>query len=91
VVSLSCPIGVEALPRREAEPLVAAYERGAAPLPTCFEAWGARSTRPGPDDIDRVLDAGFIGVSLPAGAYAVQEGGVLERHSVSYTEELYPL
>jgi hypothetical protein len=51
-------------------------------------------------DIHRVLHVGEEpAVTLHAyspplwrmGAYAVQEGGVLERHSVSYAEELYPL
>jgi predicted TIM-barrel fold metal-dependent hydrolase len=69
VVSLSCPIGVESLPRREAEPLLDAYEQGVAELPPCFEAWGAIALEEaGPEDVDRVLDAGFVGVSLPASA-----------------------
>jgi 6-methylsalicylate decarboxylase len=69
VVSLSCPIGVESLPRREAEPLLAAYELGISELPPCFEAWGAIAVEaPDPDDVDRLLDKGFVGLSMPAGA-----------------------
>lgn len=69
IVSLSCPIGVESLPRREAEPLLSAYERGVSELPRCFEAWGAIALEEAsPGDVDRVLDAGFVGLSLPAGA-----------------------
>jgi predicted TIM-barrel fold metal-dependent hydrolase len=71
VVSLSGPIGVESLPRREAEPLLEAYEAGVTELPSRFAAWGAIALeKAGPDDVDRVLDAGFVGVSLPAGALA---------------------
>jgi Cysteine dioxygenase type I len=51
-------------------------------------------------DIHRVLHAGTVpAITLHAyspplwrmGAYAVNEGGVLARHSVSYAEELRPL
>jgi 6-methylsalicylate decarboxylase len=69
LVSMSCPIGIESLPRREAEPLLDAYERGMTELPRCFGAWGPIALDDaGPADVDRVLDAGFAGVSLPAGA-----------------------
>jgi hypothetical protein len=63
------PDGVESLPRRGAELLLEAYEQGVAQLPPCFEAWGAIALEEaGPEDVGGVLDAGFVGVSLPAGA-----------------------
>jgi 6-methylsalicylate decarboxylase len=69
IVAPSCPIGAESLPRREAEQLLSAYERGVSELPPCFEAWGAIALEGAtPDDVVRVLDAGFVGLSLPAGA-----------------------
>jgi 6-methylsalicylate decarboxylase len=69
IVSLSCAIGVESLARLEAERVLAAYERGMLELPPCFEAWGAIPLEgAGADDVDRVLDAGFVGLSLPAGS-----------------------
>jgi hypothetical protein len=85
VVSLSCPIGIESLPRVEAEPLLDAYEAGVTALPPCFEAWGAIALEhAGPADVDRVLDAGFVGLSMPAGAFSTprhveQLAPVLER------------
>jgi predicted TIM-barrel fold metal-dependent hydrolase len=85
VVSLSCPIGIESLPRAEAEPLLAAYEQGVAELPSDFAAWGAIALEEAePADVDRVLDAGFVGLSLPAGALSTpceidQLGSVLGR------------
>jgi 6-methylsalicylate decarboxylase len=41
VVAPSTPLGVEALPAAEAEPLLAAYHAGAAALPARFRAWAA--------------------------------------------------
>src|SRR3954453_10125791 len=71
VVSFSSPTGVESLPREEPEPILAAYERGVAQLPPSFDAWGALPLDPFDGaDVDRVLDAGFRGLSLPAGALA---------------------
>ena len=69
------------------EPSVRTYSAG--------EAFGFASS-----DIHRVLHAGTApAVTLHAyspplwrmGAYAVSDGGVLARHSVSYAEELRPL
>ena len=69
VVSLSSAMGIESLRRHDAEPVLAAYERGMSDLPPCFEAWGAIALEGATaDDVDRLLDGGFVGLSLPAGS-----------------------
>lgn len=75
LVCLSSPIGIEALPRSEASPLLAAYHEGVLGLDEPFGAWGALMLD-GPDaaDVDELLDRGCVGVSLPAGALASVEG-----------------
>src|SRR4051812_33023780 len=71
VGSFSSPTGVESLPRAEAGPILAAYERGIGELPRSFRAWGALALDElDPTEVERVLDAGFVGLSLPAGALA---------------------
>lgn len=71
VVALSSPIGVEALPRREAAVLIGAYLAGVAELPEEFLAWGPVALdRLDPDDVDRLVDRGCVGISLPAPALA---------------------
>jgi predicted TIM-barrel fold metal-dependent hydrolase len=69
LVCLSSPIGIEALPRDEAQELLDAYHEGALALPREFGVWGAVALeRNDPEDVDRLLDRGCIGISLPAGA-----------------------
>jgi 6-methylsalicylate decarboxylase len=69
LVCLSSPLGIEALPREEALPLIDAYEEGVSDLPEGFRAWGAIALDGlDPDDVDDKLDRGFVGVSLPAEA-----------------------
>ena len=71
LIALSSPVGIEALPRSEAEEVIAAYALGASELPAAFRAWGSMPLdHPDPDDVDMVVDAGFIGLSLPADALA---------------------
>ena len=71
LVCLSSPIGIEALPRDEAQELLDAYHEGAFALPEEFGVWGAVALeRIDPDDVDRLLDRGCLGISLPAGALA---------------------
>jgi hypothetical protein len=75
LVCLSSPLGIESLPRSEAEPLLEAYHRGVAELPAAFGAWGAVAIdAPDPADVDALLDDGFVGVSLPAAALADPSG-----------------
>ncbi len=84
VIAISSPIGVEALPRAEAEPLVEAYLDGVEALPSEFAAWGPIvPDQASAADVDALLARGCVGVSLPAGALAGPErlgqlGHVLE-------------
>jgi hypothetical protein len=71
LVSLSSAIGVEALPREEAQALIEAHLEGVLTLPDGFAPWGPIALdRIEPDDVDRLLVRGCIGVALPAGALA---------------------
>ncbi len=85
VVALSSPIGVEALPREEADGLIEAYLRGVAGLGPEFAAWGPVALdRPNPADVDARIARGCVGISLPAaaldGAEALEQiGPVLDR------------
>jgi 6-methylsalicylate decarboxylase len=85
VIAISSPIGIESLPRDEALELIEAHLHGVAALPDCFSAWGPIALdRPDPDEVDRRLEDGCVGISLPAGALAGPDrlcelGSVLER------------
>lgn len=71
LLCLSSPLGIESLPRAQALPLLDAYHEGALTLGDPFGVWGAIALdRPDPADVDRALDRGCIGISLPAGALA---------------------
>jgi predicted TIM-barrel fold metal-dependent hydrolase len=71
LVALSSAIGVEALPRGQACELIDAHLAGALTLPGGFAAWGPVALeRPDPDDVDRLLARGCVGVALPAQALA---------------------
>jgi hypothetical protein len=68
-VSLSSPLGIELLPRAGAVELIDAYHEGALALGEPFGVWGALTLNQlDPDDVDRALDRGCVGISLPAGA-----------------------
>jgi 6-methylsalicylate decarboxylase len=74
LVCLSSPLGIEWLPRSQARALIDAYHEGALALGDPFGVWGAVALeRPDPDDVDRVLARGCVGLSLPAGALASVE------------------
>lgn len=81
----SSPIGIEALPADEALELIEAHLAGVESLPGAFAVWGPVALNSdGPDQVDRVLERGCVGVSLPAGALAgadalEQVGPILER------------
>jgi 6-methylsalicylate decarboxylase len=76
LISLSSVLGVEALPADEGAELLDAWDSGARELPSRFGHWGAVSLHHAdPEAVDRALDGGAAGISLPAGALA-GAGGV---------------
>jgi predicted TIM-barrel fold metal-dependent hydrolase len=78
LVSLSSAIGVEALPRAEAAPLLDAWADSVRDLPAPFRAWAAVSVAdPDPGELEARLDQGASGLTLPAGELGTPEG--LER------------
>jgi hypothetical protein len=69
LVSLSSPLGIEYLPAAEAAPLLAAYHDGARELPEQFGVWAATALDdPDPKALSAALDAGCVGLQLPATA-----------------------
>jgi len=74
LVCLSSPLGIEWLPREQSLDLIDAFHEGALALEGPFGVWGAIALdRVDPDDVDRALARGCVGVSLPAGALASVE------------------
>jgi predicted TIM-barrel fold metal-dependent hydrolase len=68
-VALSSPLGIEALPPREARPLLDAWHESAAVFPRELRAWAAPCLAdPDPPELSALLDAGFVGMCLPAEA-----------------------
>ncbi len=68
LLCLSSPLGIESLPREQSLPLIDAYHDGVLSLDGPFGVWGAIALdRPDPDDVDRVIGRGCVGLSLPAG------------------------
>ncbi len=69
LICLSSPLGIESLPREQSQPLIDAYHDGALALGEPFGVWGAIALdRADPADVDRALQRGCAGISLPAGA-----------------------
>jgi hypothetical protein len=69
LVAPSTPLGIEALPAGEAEPLLAAYHEGVAALPAPFGAWAAVGLdAPDPTALSALLDQGFAGACVAAEA-----------------------
>jgi predicted TIM-barrel fold metal-dependent hydrolase len=78
LVAPSSPLGIEALPAAEAEPLLDAYHQGVSALPDAFGAWAAVALAdPDPAAVAALLDAGFAGACVPANALDGPDG--LER------------
>ncbi len=81
VISLSTPIGIEALPQDEAAPLLDAYHGGIAEVVDrsggrlrAFAAACVAAPDAGAADVRTRLDAGFAGLSLPSEALASPAG-----------------
>jgi hypothetical protein len=71
IVAPSSPIGLESLPRDEAQTLIDAHLAGVEDLGSEFGAWGPVALDcPDPDGIDALLARGCVGITLPAGALA---------------------
>ena len=71
LIAISSPLGIEALPRREAQELIDAHLAGLQSIGEPFRFWGPLAL----DgicaaDVDAMLARGAVGVSLPAGALA---------------------
>lgn len=74
-VALSCPLGIEALPAYEAQPLLDAWHEGAAAFPAELRAWAApRLDAPDTTELGERLDGGFVGICLPAEALSDAAG-----------------
>ena len=74
LLCMSSPLGVEALPAEEARPLLDSWHDGVRALDGRFGHWGAIALDGAvPADVDAVLDAGALGLSLPAGALSSPE------------------
>ena len=67
IVAPSTPLGIEALPPREARPLLDAFHAGVLELGAPFGLWASASQ---PAELDALLDAGATGLCLPAEALA---------------------
>jgi 6-methylsalicylate decarboxylase len=88
LLCLSSALGIERLPRREARELIDAYHDGALALGAPFGVWGAIALdRPDPDDVDRALARGCVGISLPAGALAGVERVAALREMLARLED----
>jgi len=75
LIAPSVPLGIEALPAGEAEPLLAAYHDGVAALGSRFGAWAAVGlAAPDPAALERLLDGGFAGACIAADALSGPEG-----------------
>ena len=73
LVAPSVPLGIEALP--EPEPLLEAYHDGVAALPATFGAWAAVGlAEPDPEALEQLLDRGFAGACVAAGALSGPAG-----------------
>jgi predicted TIM-barrel fold metal-dependent hydrolase len=75
LVAPSTPLGIEALPALEAEPLLDAYHEGVRALPEEFGAWAAVGlAAPDPGAVASLLDDGFVGACVAAGALGGPSG-----------------
>lgn len=75
LLCLSSPLGIEHLPAAEAAPLLEVYHLDALAQPEEFGVWAAACvTDPDPADLRRWLDAGCVGLQLPATALADAAG-----------------
>lgn len=75
VIAISSPLGIEWLPGDEAAELLGAYNDGVRELGPGFSSWGAISVLDGDcRAVDRLLDQGHSGISLPAESISTLAG-----------------
>ena len=85
LIALSAALGIEELPPDQADTLLSAYAQDVRRLPASFAAWGSIPLGDAdPRRVDALLDEGFSGLCLPAGAISSRPaldrlGPVLER------------
>ena len=85
LVAPSAPLGIEALPAAEAQPLLDAFHAGVLELGGPFAPWASIAlAAPEPDAVDALLDLGAAGLCLPGAALTgparlARLGPVLER------------
>jgi 6-methylsalicylate decarboxylase len=73
LIAPSSPLGLESLP--DAEALLDAFHAGVLELGPPFELWaGLVLADPSPERVDALLDAGAVGLCLPAGTLASRAG-----------------
>ena len=78
LLSLSAPLGIEALPFAEAEPLLSAWYDGVLALPPPFRAWASvHEHEPDPDAVTSAVKDGFVGLQL--GAHLMADPAAMER------------
>lgn len=78
LVSLSAPLGIEALPPEEAAPLLEAWHDGVRGLPAPFRGWASITDRePDLDGLTDLLKNGFVGLQVTATSLA--EPAAVER------------
>lgn len=71
LLSLSTPLGIEALPPDQSQPLLDSWHAGVADLPAPFHGWASvNETEPDLDGLKGLLTAGFLGVQMSATALA---------------------
>jgi len=75
VISLSGPLGIDWLPGDEGQELVDSYNEGVLRLGEGFASWGSIPVlSPDPARVDRLIDDGHVGISLPAAAISSRQG-----------------
>ena len=68
LIAPSSPLGIESLAASEAEALLDDFHAGVLELGAPFELWAGLVLADPPARVDALLDAGAVGLSLPAGA-----------------------